>query len=123
LWGPFGAYAFYGTILGLGIVIVYILINLALVAFYRRDYPVEFSVLRHGVLPVIGSVLMLLPIYGLLWPVPAYPNNLVPYIVATWVVLGGIYLAVISSRRPEVLDAMGRAMGEEAPAQAQRGRA
>jgi amino acid transporter len=123
LWGPFGAYAFYGTILGLGIVIVYILINLALVAFYRRDYPTEFSVLRHGVLPVIGSVLMLLPIYGLLWPVPAYPNNLVPYIVAAWVVLGGIYLAVISSRRPEVLDAMGRAMGEEAPAQAQRGRA
>jgi hypothetical protein len=71
---------------------------------------------------VIASVLMLLPIYGLLWPVPAYPNNLVPYIVAAWVVLGGIYLAVIASRRPEVLDAMGRAMGEEAPAQAQRSR-
>jgi amino acid transporter len=116
LWGPFGAYGFYGTILGLGIVIVYILINLALMRFYRRDYPAEFSIVRHGALPLIASVLMLLPIYGLLWPVPAYPNNLVPYIVAAWIVLGFVYLFVISSRRPEVLDAMGRAMGEEAPA-------
>ena len=113
LWGPFGAYAFYGTILGLGIVIIYILINLALITFFRRDYPAEFSIFRHGVLPVAGSVLMLLPIYGLLWPIPAYPNNLVPYIVAAWVVIGGVYLYYISRRRPEILDAMGRAMMEE----------
>ncbi len=117
LWGPFGSYAFYGTILGLGIVIVYILINLALIAFYRRDYPAEFSPLRHGVFPIVASVLMLLPIYGLLWPVPAYPNNLVPYIVAAWIILGAIYLSVIASRRPEVLDAMGRAMAEGAAPQ------
>ncbi len=116
LWGPYGAYAFYGTILGLGILLVYISINLALIAFFRRDYPSEFNVFRHGVLPVIASVMMLLPIYGLVWPVPAYPNNLVPYIVVAWVVLGAVYLYFIARRRPEVLDAMGRAMGDEAPA-------
>ncbi len=116
LWGPFGAYAFYGTILGLGILLVYISINLALIAFFRRDYPSEFNVFRHGILPVIASVLMLLPIYGLLWPVPAYPNNLVPYIVVAWVVVGAVYLYVIARSRPEVLDAMGRAMGDEASA-------
>ncbi len=115
LWMPLGAYAFYGTILGLGIVITYILINLALIVFYRRDYPTEFSIVRHGILPVIASVLMLLPIYGLLWPVPAYPNNLVPYIMFIWIVLGGIYLYLIASRRPDVLDAMGRVMVEEQP--------
>lgn len=113
LWGPFGAYAFYGTILGLGIVIIYILINLALIVFYRRDHPREFSMLRHGLMPVAGSLLMLLPIYGLLWPVPAYPNNLVPYIVAAWILVGVVYLVFISSSRPEILDAMGRAMTEE----------
>jgi amino acid transporter len=114
LWGPFGAYAFYGTILGLGIVIIYILINLAVIRFYRRDYPAEFSMFRHGALPVVASLLMLLPIYGLLWPVPAYPNNLVPYIVVAWILIGVAYLAVIVKNRPGVLDAMGRAMGEEA---------
>jgi amino acid transporter len=113
LWGPFGAYAFYGTILGLGIVIIYILINVALVIFFRRDYPSEFSIFRHGAMPIIGSLLMLLPIYGLLWPVPAYPNNLVPYIVAAWLVIGFVYLLYISRRRPDILDAMGRAMADE----------
>ncbi len=58
---------------------------------------------------------MLLPIYGLLWPVPAYPNNLVPYIMLVWIVLGGIYLYLIASRRPDLLDAMGRVMVEEQP--------
>ncbi len=113
LWGPFGAYGFFGTILGLGIVIIYILLNFALIIFYRRDYPSEFSIIRHGVLPVAGSLLMLLPIYGLLWPVPAYPNNLVPYIVAAWILIGIVYMFYVSSRRPEILDAMGRAMAEE----------
>jgi amino acid transporter len=113
LWTPLGAYAFFGTILGLGIVLIYILINLALIVFYRRDYPSEFSLVRHGILPIVASIIMLLPIYGLLWPVPAYPNNLVPYIMLVWIVIGGIYLFVISSRRPELLDAMGRAMVEE----------
>lgn len=115
LWTPLGAYAFYGTILGLGIVITYILINLALIVFYRRNYPAEFSLLRHGIFPVVASLLMLLPIYGLLWPVPASPNNLVPYIMLVWIVLGGVYLYLIASRRPDLLDAMGRVMVEEQP--------
>ncbi|HVB73270.1 MAG TPA: APC family permease [Ktedonobacteraceae bacterium] len=113
LWTPLGAYGFFGTFLGLGIVIIYILINLALIVFYRRDYPAEFSLVRHGILPVLASVLMLLPIYGLLWPIPAYPNNLVPYLMIAWIIIGGIYLFMVEKRRPELLDAMGRAMGEE----------
>jgi len=31
----------------------------------------EFNVRRHAVLPAIGSLLMLLPIYGQLWTIPA----------------------------------------------------
>src|SRR5215213_4800890 len=113
LIGPFGIYGFCGTILGLGLVIIYILINLALMRFYRREHPEEFSTVRHAILPVIASLLLLLPIYGLVYPVPAFPNNLVPYIVVAWIALGFIYLAVISRRRPEILDAMGRVWGDE----------
>ncbi len=119
LWGPFGAYGFYGTVLGLGILIIYILLNLALIRFYRREHPAEFSMIRHGLLPVLASLLMLLPIYGLIWPVPAYPNNLVPYIVAIWVVLGFGYLLFVASRRPAILEAMGRALGDESPSPAE----
>ncbi|MDB5076885.1 MAG: family permease, partial [Chloroflexi bacterium] len=116
LWGPFGAYGFYGTILGLGIVVVYILVNLALIMFYWRDYRAEFNFVRHGILPIIASLLMLLPIYGLIWPVPSYPNNLVPYLMVAWVILGFGYLSYLFKQRPEIVDAMGRAMGEAPPA-------
>ena len=81
--------------------------------FYRRDYPAEFSLVRHGILPILASIILLLPIYGLLWPIPVYPNNLVPYIMLAWIILGGIYLFLIEKRRPDLLDAMGRAMVEE----------
>jgi amino acid transporter len=114
LWTPLGAYGFFGTILGLGLVIIYILINVALIVFYWRDYRAEFSIVRHGVLPVIAGLLMLLPIYGLLFPVPAYPNNLVPYSVLIWLVLGVVYLLIMARRRPEVIEAMGRVMVEDA---------
>jgi len=113
LWNPFGAYGFYGTILGLGIVITYILINLALIRFYQREHPAEFSPIRHGLLPIVASLLMLLPVYGIIWPVPAYPDNLVPYIMVGWIIVGAIYLAFIVRSRPEVMDAMGRVMGEK----------
>lgn len=42
--------------------------------------------------PVLGALLMLLPIYGLVWPVPAYPNNLVPGIMLGWLAVGSGYL-------------------------------
>jgi amino acid transporter len=114
-WGPFGAYGFYGSILGLGMLIIYILLNVALIRYYLREHPTEFNIIRHGILPVIASLLMLLPIGGLLYPVPAYPNNLVPYIMVAWIIIGIVYLTAIVRRRPDILDAMGRAMGEEAP--------
>ena len=114
-WGPFGAYGFYGSILGLGMLIIYILLNVALIRYFLREHRTEFNIIRHGILPVIASLVMLLPIGGLLYPVPAYPNNLVPYIMVAWIVIGIVYLMAIVRRRPDILDAMGRAMGEEAP--------
>ncbi len=112
-WGPFGAYGFYGSLLGLGMLIIYILLNIALIRFYRREHPSEFNIIRHGVFPVVASLLMLLPIGGLLYPVPVYPNNWVPYVMIAWIVIGLIYLGVITQRRSDILDAMGRAMVDE----------
>ena len=40
---------------------------------------------------------------------------MVPYIMVAWIVIGIVYLTAIVRRRPDILDAMGRAMGEEAP--------
>jgi amino acid transporter len=111
--GPLGVYGFAGTILGLDMVICYILMSVAVIRFYRKDYRPEFSVVRHGVFPVAGALLMLLPIYGLIWPVPAYPSNLVPWITLGWLAVGAVYLWVIHRRRQDLLTAMGRVFEEE----------
>ena len=105
---PLGVYGFLGSLLALGIVILYILMNLGLPRYYRRNFPDEFSVGRHAVLPVIGSILMLLPIYGLLWPIPDWPFSLVPYILLAWVVGGVGYFVYLRRNHPDRIEAMGR---------------
>jgi amino acid transporter len=111
---PFGAYNFLGSTLGLGIIVLYIMMNIGLILYFRRSYAEEFSPVRHGVLPILGSLLMLLPIYGQLWPIPPWPYDLVPYLILAWT-LGGVgYFLYIRSRRTEMLDAMGR-VWEPAP--------
>lgn len=63
--GPLASYGFFGTLLGLGIILTYILINLALISFYWRKHRQEFNWLLHFVLPITASVIMILPIYGM----------------------------------------------------------
>jgi amino acid transporter len=106
--GPLGSYNFLGSILGLGIIVLYILMNIGLIVYFRRRYAAEFSPIRHGVLPVIGSLLMLLPIYGQLWPIPPWPFNLVPYLILAWTVGGVGYFLYLARRRPAMVEAMGR---------------
>ncbi len=111
---PFGAYNFLGSTLGLGIIVLYIMMNIGLILYFRRRHADEFSPVRHGVLPILGSLLMLLPIYGQLWPIPPWPYNLVPYLILAWTLGGVAYFLYIRSRRTEMLDAMGR-VWEPAP--------
>ena len=105
--GPLNAYAFLGSILGLGIIVIYILMNIGLTRYFWRKHRSEFSVVRHGILPTVGSLLMLLPIYGQLVPVPAWPYRLVPYLLVAWVVIGVGYFLLLRRRDPQVIDAMG----------------
>ncbi|QKV97327.1 APC family permease [Streptomyces sp. NA02950] len=106
-FGPLGVYSFAGTVLGLGMIIIYILISLAVIRFYRREHPSEFRWIRLGVLPVATAILMLLPIWGQIHPLPAWPNNLVPYLIVAWMVLGAGYLIFLRARRPALVSAMG----------------
>lgn len=106
--GPLGVYTFTGSLLGLGMVVLYILMNIGIIRYYRRHHRREFSPIKHGVLPIAGSLLMLLPIYGILWPIPQWPYNLVPYLLAAWTLAGTVYFIWIRKKRPSLVAAMGR---------------
>ncbi len=112
-WGPINWYNAGGSLIGLGLVVTYIVMSIGVMVYYRRHHRAEFSVFRHGVVPVAASLILLLPIYGLLYPVPPFPINLVPYIFIVWVAVGVGYLLYTSSRRPGVLTSMGRVFEAE----------
>ena len=59
-------------------------------------------------LPIAGSLLLLLPIYGQLWPIPAWPYDLVPYLIVAWIIGGVGYFLYLKSRKPAMVEAMGR---------------
>jgi amino acid transporter len=111
--GPLGVYAFMGTILGLGIILIYIAMSLGLVRYAWTQERGSFSPFRHALVPIVSSLLLLLPIYGLLWPRPAWPYNLVPYIVVAWILGGALYFRRMAARTPERLEGMGRVWADD----------
>jgi amino acid transporter len=115
-YGAFGVWSFCGTLLGLGLTVIYILVSIAVIRFYLKEHRSEFHWMRHGVLPVASVIVMLLPIYGQLHPLPAYPNNWAVFIIPIWMVVGGGYLYYLKTNRPELITAMGRVFrGDEKP--------
>jgi amino acid transporter len=106
LWGiPAGAsnyYSYMGTIGTLTLLVAYLLINVAAVRFFRRDREHGYSTLKHLVIPIIGIVILLWPIYGNLVPMPAYPFNLFPPIAALWIILGIVVIQVRTRRNPAI---------------------
>jgi amino acid transporter len=105
--GAFNAYAYLGSLLTLAIIPVYILTNLACIRFFATVARDRRNVVKHVVLPVLGMLVMLIPIYGLIWPVPAAPYNIFPYLVVLAIVASAVVAWVIGKRQPERLSRAG----------------
>jgi amino acid transporter len=114
-WDPTSVWGFLGTVIALSAIVVYILVSVAVGFFYHREHRGEFRVLSHVVVPLAAVAIMVLPMAvrgGLIWPAPAYPFNLPPYIALAWLVLGIAALIYLDRRRPELLARAGTAFSE-----------
>jgi amino acid transporter len=111
--GPLGVYSFMGGVLGLGIILIYIAMSLGLVRYAWTHERASFSPVRHAVVPIVSSLLLLLPIYGLLWPRPDWPYNLIPYIVVAWIIGGFVFFRRLAAQSPERVEGMGRVWVED----------
>jgi len=87
LWAPFvGAanyYDYLGTIGTLGLILVYMGVTGAVLAVSLTA--------KHrlwALLGLLGTLVLIWPLYNSIYPVPAYPNNLWPYAVLAWIVIG-----------------------------------
>lgn len=93
-----------GTIL---IMLVYLASNVALPFYYRRYYPAQFSAVRHGVLPILGALALLVPLYYLCAPGQEAPYSWFPFIAAAVLVLAVGYAIVLTRRDPALGDRVG----------------
>jgi len=104
IFGASQIFGFLGTITTLAVIVLYIMANIALTAFVRREHPEDFNILRHVIVPLVGTVLLIPVLYVTVYPVPAYPINLTPYIFIVLMVIGFVVMLIIAARRPEALD-------------------
>jgi amino acid transporter len=111
--GPFNTYGYLGTILTLGIIPVYILVNVAVIRYFRTYYPGEFNIIKHAILPIIGILLMAIPIYGLVGTGPVFPYNVFPYLVVVYIVIAYAVAVWLERTRPNELREAGKILGAE----------
>ena len=123
LGGPLTTYVWIGYSLGLLFAAMYVAVNLAAIGFYYRERRSEFNFIKHGVIPVLGIVLLIPAFLGVLGGVTipvlditldplASPYNVAPLLVLVWMILGVVAWFVIRSRDPEALRRVGDVMTE-----------
>jgi amino acid transporter len=100
---PADIFGFLGTIATLAVIILYVMANLALTAYIRREHPAEFNVWRHGVLPWIGTLALLPVLWVTVYPVPSWPYNITPYLFIAALVIGFGYMQWREARHPGAL--------------------
>ncbi|MBI3414580.1 MAG: APC family permease [Verrucomicrobia bacterium] len=113
--GPGTIFPFIGTIGSLAVIVLYMLANVALTLFVWQRHRPDFSIWRHGVVPAMGT-LMLIPVVVITvwefpenllnfsqWAVQKPPFNLAPYCFVALMILGLAVMWVLQARRPEAL--------------------
>jgi amino acid transporter len=102
-----------GTLGTIPVIVTYLVTNLALPVYMLRYHRAEFSALRHLLIPVLGTALMLFPLWGLVQPGQPYPFNIYPYLVLGLLVLSLIYGAILTKRSPDLVQRIGSYVADE----------
>jgi hypothetical protein len=104
--GPGTAPGFLGTYGILGVIIMYLVANLALIIewakFRRRG--VAKNPWLWVVTPVIGIVVRPIPVYGDLRPGQPSPHDILPWLTLGLIAAGAVYALVLGAVRPGDLE-------------------
>src|SRR6266699_5459579 len=104
LFGVTTAFGLIGTILTLGLLILYFASCVSAFVFYRRERPQDFRVFQHVIVPVIPAIILLFVFASQVYPLPPYPLNLSLPVLAVWIVLGILYLLYLNRTNPKGLE-------------------
>jgi amino acid transporter len=111
--GVANVYNVTGTWFTFALAFVYLVSNAGLFVYFRREHPDEFGWGKHLLVPLLGSVALVVVVYYSVVPLPAWPVSLAPFIVLGWLVVGVIVVSVVyRGARARNLRLAGAAMGE-----------
>jgi len=106
IWDPITGLTILGLTIGVSVVLVYITCCLACIGFYRKKAVREggkFNMLMHGVLPSVGVIAFLIPLYKNYVPLPTWPNQWSNWLVVIWLLIGIVVVMILGKKRPEAL--------------------
>ena len=109
-WGPAIAFGFLATAFTFGWILMFVMANVALPFFYKKEHASDFSTMRHIVFPAIGTialvpaffapVLPFLPQFAAAGPVPWQIVATVP-LTFLWALIGVVLARTMSKSRAE----------------------
>jgi len=102
-----------GTMGTIPVLVVYLFTNLSLPIYYRRHRPEEFSVVKHGVLPLIGAAVIIVPLYYLAKSGQDAPYNWFPYASLALVLISVVYARVLVRRDPGIAERIGSMIADD----------
>jgi amino acid transporter len=102
---PSSASGFLGTYGILGLIIMYLMANVALIVEWAkfRVRGIHKNPWLWVVVPVIGVAVLAVPVWGDLRPGQASPYNILPWLTLGLIALGVIYALVLGAVRPQAL--------------------
>ena len=86
--------------------------NLALPFYYRKYRPTEFHVVKHGVLPALGAIAIIVPLY-LAKPGQPTPYDWFPYAALIVVAVAAVYAFVLNGKDSDLADRVGSLVADE----------
>jgi amino acid transporter len=92
---PINAFGLLAVLDALFVLLIYLLVNIACIRFFRRQRRESFNLLRHGICPAISTLLIGAIFLALFISPGDAPLSYVPFILSAWIVLGvGVLLAM-----------------------------
>jgi amino acid transporter len=102
-----------GTLGTIPVIITYLVTNLALPVYMLKYHRESFSPTKHLLVPVLGTVLMLFPLWGLVQPGQPAPFNIFPWLALALLILSLIYGALLARRAPDLVQRIGSYVADE----------
>jgi len=95
---PINAFGFLGLLDALFVLLIYVLVSIACLRFFRRQRRAQFNVLRNGILPALGLLITGLLVLLVIVAAALTPDQPAAYVAIPFVVGGWVALGIVGSR-------------------------